>query len=83
MLIARALMVGPKILILDEPLAGCDPESQKAISELLVNLSEREGKAVFFSSHDLRMVRSVSKKILRVDGGRVDWEEGAVADHPW
>jgi len=82
-LIARALMVGPKILILDEPLAGCDPESQKAISELLVNLSEREGKAVFFSSHDLRMVRSVTKHVLRVDGGRVDWEEGAVADHPW
>jgi ABC-type Mn2+/Zn2+ transport system ATPase subunit len=83
MLIARALMVGPKILILDEPLAGCDPESQKAISDLLINLSQQEGKAVFFSSHDLRMVRSVAKKILRADGGRVSWEEGVVADHPW
>jgi ABC-type Mn2+/Zn2+ transport system ATPase subunit len=83
MLIARALMVGPKILILDEPLAGCDPESQKAISDLLIDLSQQEGKAVFFSSHDLRMVRSVAKKILRVDGGRVSREEGAVADHPW
>jgi zinc/manganese transport system ATP-binding protein len=83
MLIARALMVGPKILILDEPLAGCDPESQKAISDLLIDLSQQEGKAVFFSSHDLRMVRSVAKKVLRVDGGRVGREEGAVADHPW
>jgi manganese/iron transport system ATP-binding protein len=83
MLIARALMVGPKVLILDEPLAGCDPESQKAISDLLINLSQQEGKAVFFSSHDLRMVRSVAKKILRADGGRVGWEEGVVADHPW
>jgi ABC-type Mn2+/Zn2+ transport system ATPase subunit len=83
MLIARALMVSPKILILDEPLAGCDPESQKAISDLLINLSQQEGKAVFFSSHDLRMVRSVAKKILRADGGRVGWEEGVVADHPW
>ena len=83
MLIARALMVGPKVLILDEPLAGCDPESQKAISDLLINLSQQEGKAVFFSSHDLRMVRSVAKKVLRVDGGRVGPEEGAVADHPW
>lgn len=82
-LIARALMVGPKILVLDEPLAGCDPESQKAISDLLMNLSQQEGKAVFFSSHDLRMVRSVAKKVLRVDGGRVGREEGAVADHPW
>ena len=83
MLIARALMVGPKILILDEPLAGCDPESQKAISDLLIDLSQQEGKAVFFSSHDLRMVRSVAKKILRADGGRLGWEEGVVADHPW
>jgi len=83
MLIARALMVGPKILILDEPLSGVDPESQKAISELLVKLNREEGKAIFFSSHDLRMVRSVSEKILRVDGGKVVWEEGAVAQHPW
>jgi ABC-type Mn2+/Zn2+ transport system ATPase subunit len=83
MLIARALMVGPKILILDEPLAGCDPESQKAISDLLIDLSQQEGKAVFFSSHDLRMVRSVAKKVLRVDGGRVSREEGVIADHPW
>jgi ABC-type multidrug transport system ATPase subunit len=83
MLIARALMVGPKILILDEPLSGVDPESQKAISELLLMLNREEGKAIFFSSHDLRMVRSVTDKILRVDGGRVVWEEGSVAQHPW
>ena len=82
-LIARALMVGPKVLVLDEPLAGCDPDSQKAISDLLIHLSQQEGKAVFFSSHDLRMVRSVAKKILRIDDGRVGREEGAVADHPW
>jgi len=83
MLIARALMVGPKILILDEPLAGCDPESQKAIGDLLVKLSREENIAVFFSSHDLRMVQSVTKKVLRVDGGRVSWAEGEQADHPW
>ena len=82
MLIARALMVGPKILILDEPLAGCDPESQKAISDLLVELSREENIAVFFSSHDLRMVQSVTTKVLRVDGGRVSWAEGET-EHPW
>jgi len=83
MLIARALMVGPKILILDEPLSGVDPESQKAISDLLVKLNREEGKAIFFSSHDLRMVRSVTERVLRVDGGRVAWEEGSAAQHPW
>lgn len=83
MLIARALMVGPKILILDEPLSGVDPESQKAISELLLKLNREEGKAIVFSSHDLRMVRSVSDKVLRVDGGRVSWEGESTAQHPW
>jgi ABC-type multidrug transport system ATPase subunit len=76
-------LVGPKILLLDEPLAGCDPESQKAIGDLLVKLSREENIAVFFSSHDLRMVQSVTKKVLRVDGGRVSWAEGEQADHPW
>ena len=76
-------MVGPQILVLDEPLSGVDPDSQKAISELLLKLNRDEGKAIVFSSHDLRMVRSMTEKILRVDGGKVTWEEGMVAQHPW
>jgi len=82
-LIARALMVGPKMMILDEPLSGVDTESQAAITELLLKINREEGKAIFFSSHDLRMVRSVTGRILRVDAGRVEWERGAAADHPW
>jgi ABC-type Mn2+/Zn2+ transport system ATPase subunit len=81
-LIARALMVEPKILILDEPLAGCDAESQKTIGDLLVTLSREENIAVFFSSHDLRMVQSVTPKILRVENGQIR-SEGEQADHPW
>lgn len=83
MLIARALMVGPKVLVLDEPLAGCDPDSQRKIGELLVDLSGRERKAIIFSSHDLRMVRSVTRNVFRVDGGRLERQEGAEPDHPW
>jgi ABC-type Mn2+/Zn2+ transport system ATPase subunit len=82
-LIARALMVGPKILILDEPLSGVDTESRAAITALLLQLNREEKKAVFFSSHDLRMVRSVTKKILRVDEGKVAWEEGTAAELSW
>lgn len=81
-LIARALMVRPKILVLDEPLSGVDTESRTAITELLLGINRREGKAIFFSSHDLRMVRSVTEKVVRVDGGRLAWE-GPVADPPW
>ncbi|HEV8342781.1 MAG TPA: ABC transporter ATP-binding protein [Candidatus Binatia bacterium] len=73
-LIARALMVNPKILILDEPLAGVDQESRKAITELLIKLNRDNKLTVFFSSHDLDMVRAVADKILRVDKGKTWWE---------
>lgn len=81
-LIARALMVFPKVLILDEPLAGVDTESRAAITELLLKLNREENKAIFFSSHDLRMVRSVTNKILRVDDGTVKREEALAAGNP-
>lgn len=73
-LIARALMVKPKVMILDEPLSGVDRESQRAITDLLIRLNREKHLAIFFSSHDLDMVRSVAAKIIRVDKGRV-WRE--------
>jgi ABC-type Mn2+/Zn2+ transport system ATPase subunit len=74
-LIARALMVKPKIMILDEPLSGVDEESRNSISKLLVRLTQEKGLAVFFSSHDISMVRRVADKILRVDKGKIWWEK--------
>src|SRR6266480_7737547 len=82
MLIARALMVQPKIMILDEPLSGVDEESRKSISELLVGLTRHSGLAIFFSSHDIPMVRSVADRLLRVDGGKIWWEKKEVEIHP-
>lgn len=79
-LIARALMVEPKILILDEPLSGVDQESRRSITELLIKLNREDRLAVFFSSHDLEMVRTLADKILRVDKGKTWWEkEGALS----
>ncbi len=74
-LIARALMVDPKIMVLDEPLSGVDEESRQSITELLIQLTREKGFAVFFSSHDLEMVQRVADKIIRVDKGRVWVEE--------
>jgi manganese/iron transport system ATP-binding protein len=75
-LIARALMVGPKLLILDEPLSGVDQESQTAIVRVLLRLSREARIAVFFSSHDLRLIRAIAARVLRVDRGRLEREEG-------
>lgn len=80
-LIARALMVDPKIMVLDEPLSGVDEESRQSITELLIQLSRKKGLAVFFSSHDLDMVQRVADKIVRVDKGRVWIEERKELSH--
>jgi len=75
-LIARALMVKPKIMILDEPLSGVDEATRHGITDLLINLTREKGLAVFFSSHDLEMVQRVADKIVRVDRGKSWLEEG-------
>jgi ABC-type Mn2+/Zn2+ transport system ATPase subunit len=75
-LIARALMVKPKIMILDEPLSGVDEATRHSITDFLINLAREKNLAVFFSSHDLEMVQRVADKIVRVDKGRVWLEEG-------
>lgn len=70
-LIARALMVMPRIMILDEPLSGVDEESRRSINDVLTRLARERGLAVFFSSHDLEMVQRVADRIARVNGGSV------------
>jgi ABC-type Mn2+/Zn2+ transport system ATPase subunit len=74
-LIARALMVLPKIMILDEPLSGVDEVTRHSITDLFVELTRKNNLAVFFSSHDLAMVQRVADKIVRVEDGRVWTEE--------
>src|SRR5438445_6425868 len=81
-LIARALMVKPKILILDEPLSGVDEDSRKSIAELLTHLTRVNGLAIFFSSHDLEMVQRVADKIVRVDKGKIWLQEKKVSEQP-
>ena len=79
-LIARALMVKPRIMILDEPLSGVDEDSRRTITDLLINLTRKNGLAVFFSSHDLQMVQRVADQIVRVDNGKIWVEERKTGD---
>lgn len=75
-LIARALMVEPKMMILDEPLSGVDEATRHSITEILIKLSHEKRLAIFFSSHDLEMVQRVADQIVGVDKGRVRFEDG-------
>ena len=68
--IAKAIFLRPKILILDEPVLGLDPEGIRDIRELIKKFNS-EGVTVFLSSHLLGEVAAVCKKVIFIDKGRI------------
>jgi ABC-type Mn2+/Zn2+ transport system ATPase subunit len=70
-LIARALAVAPRLLLLDEPTAGVDPGAEAAIMDVIARLNRDEDLTVVLVSHHLRLVREVARTVMWVDAGTV------------
>ncbi len=68
--IGRALLTNPKVLLLDEPTRGIDIGAKADVFRMMVNLSE-QGIAVIFSTSDLKEIMSVSDRILVMSGGKL------------
>lgn len=68
--LARALMLSPKILVLDEPLSALDPTLAGHMLELLLEL-KADGMAMLFVSHDLLAVRHLCDRLLVLFGGEM------------
>ncbi|MBM1633332.1 ABC transporter ATP-binding protein [Sulfitobacter mediterraneus] len=77
--IARAMVLRPRLLVLDEPTSALDMTVQVQIVELLRDLQVKYGLAYLFISHDLKVVRAMSHKVLVMKRGDVV-EYGAAED---
>jgi ABC-2 type transport system ATP-binding protein len=69
--LARALLADPELLIFDELTAGLDPDSQRAVRELILKLTKEMGVTVFFSSHNLTEVQALCSDIGILKDGKL------------
>ncbi len=76
-LIARALATQPTALVLDEPTAGVDPETEKAIVEVLQELRTEHRLAVWMVTHQLEAVIGRVDRTLVLEEGRLQSGRGA------
>jgi ABC-2 type transport system ATP-binding protein len=70
LMIARALMHEPRLLILDEPTAGVDIEIRRSMWEFLREINER-GTTIILTTHYLEEAETLCRNIAIIDGGRI------------
>jgi zinc/manganese transport system ATP-binding protein len=69
--LAQALVGGPRLLLLDEPLASLDVRNQAAIVQLIADVARRRGIAVVMVTHDINPVMSMIDQVMYIARGRV------------
>ncbi len=69
--VARGLIHHPKILFLDEPTLGLDPQTRSHIWNYIKNMNKEEGMTVFFTTHYMEEAEKVAQKIAIIDHGEI------------
>ena len=69
--IARAMILNPRLVVLDEPTSALDMTVQVQIVDLLRDLQRKHGLAYLFISHDLKVVRALSHKVMVMKQGDI------------
>ena len=65
-----ALMDKPKLLLLDEPFVGLDPQAAFTLKQLMHRMTE-QGAAIFFSTHVLEVAQKLCNKVAIIQNGRL------------
>ncbi|APW40703.1 microcin ABC transporter ATP-binding protein [Rhodoferax koreense] len=69
--IARALIVGPKLLVLDEPTSALDVTIQKQVLQLLQKLQRERGLAYLLITHDMDVIRAMAHQVIVMKEGEI------------
>ena len=74
--IARALALGPEVLLMDEPTSALDEAARRRIEDLVRELNASLGLTIVLVSHDLDQVERVADRVVLLAGGRSEGEWG-------
>ncbi len=69
--IARGLLHHPKILFLDEPTLGLDPQTRNLIWNYILELNQKENITIFFTTHYMEEAEKMAQKIAVIDHGKI------------
>jgi branched-chain amino acid transport system ATP-binding protein len=68
--VARALALKPKVLLLDEPTAGMNPQESKTFVDFVYRVRDQKGVSILLIEHDMSVVMKVSERITVLDRGQ-------------
>jgi microcin C transport system ATP-binding protein len=77
--IARAVVLEPEVILLDEPTSALDVSVQKQVLGLLSKLQKKRGLSYLFISHDIRVIRAMSHRVIVMKNGKLI-EQGTVSE---
>lgn len=69
--IARALATEPKLLLLDEPAAGMNPNETKELMDTIAFIREKFGITILLIEHDMKLVSGICEKLTVLNFGRI------------
>ena len=83
--LARAVALKPKLILLDEPMAGMNLEEKEDMARYILDLNEEWGMTVIMIEHDIGVVMDISHRLIVLDFGRkiAEGRPEELVDDPW